>query len=92
MAAGWPEQKEDHISKITRAKNVGGMAQTVEHLPCKHKDLSSNPITAKKKVPTYPRSFLSVLQLFSLLVLKIHDLVHVRSFKEELKWSPKIYK
>jgi hypothetical protein len=28
---------------------AGGMAQVVEHLPSKHKTLSSNPITPQKK-------------------------------------------
>jgi hypothetical protein len=32
-----------------RAKRAGGLAQTVEHLPHKHKTLSSNPNTVKKK-------------------------------------------
>jgi hypothetical protein len=39
----------DPISKITRAKWTGGAAQVVEHLLCKLEDLSSNPITPKKK-------------------------------------------
>jgi hypothetical protein len=37
------------ISKITRAKWAGGVAQVVEHLLCKDKALSSNPIPTKKK-------------------------------------------
>jgi hypothetical protein len=32
-----------HISKITRAKWTGGVAQVVELLLCKHEVLSSNP-------------------------------------------------
>jgi hypothetical protein len=39
----------DPISKITRAKRVGGIAQAVECLPSKHKALSSNPMPQKKK-------------------------------------------
>jgi hypothetical protein len=39
------------ISKITRAKWIRGVAQVVEHLPCKHEALSSNssPTHQKKK-------------------------------------------
>jgi hypothetical protein len=32
-----------------RAKSFGGMAQAVEHLPRKQKDLSSNSSSKKKK-------------------------------------------
>jgi acid phosphatase family membrane protein YuiD len=35
-------KNEDPISKITRRKRAGGICQTIEHLPCKHKALSSN--------------------------------------------------
>jgi hypothetical protein len=42
-------KKQDLISKITRAKRSGGMAQVVEHLPSKCETLSSNPSTGKKK-------------------------------------------
>jgi hypothetical protein len=38
----------DHISKVTKAKRAGGMAQAVESLPSKLKPLSSNPSSAKK--------------------------------------------
>jgi hypothetical protein len=41
--------KETPISKITRAKRAGDMAQAVEHLVCEHKSLSSNPRPTKKK-------------------------------------------
>jgi hypothetical protein len=41
--------EKDPISKITRAKRFEAMAQAVEHLPQKHKALSSNSSTAKKK-------------------------------------------
>jgi hypothetical protein len=37
--------KGDPISKITNAKRAGGVAQRVEHLPSKHKALSSTPNT-----------------------------------------------
>jgi hypothetical protein len=33
---------------FTRKRRSGGLAQAVEHLPCKHKALSSNSSTAKK--------------------------------------------
>jgi hypothetical protein len=39
----------DTISKITKAKRTGGVAQVVEYLPRKNKVLSSNHNTAKKK-------------------------------------------
>jgi hypothetical protein len=39
-------KKLDLISKITRAKRTGGMAQEEEYLP------DSNPSTDKKKKPT----------------------------------------
>jgi hypothetical protein len=35
--------RETPISKITRAKWTGGVAQVVEYLPCKSKALSSKP-------------------------------------------------
>jgi hypothetical protein len=40
---------ETLISKITRAKLAGGMAQVVGHLLCNHEALSSNPIPTTKK-------------------------------------------
>jgi hypothetical protein len=46
---GWPGKKLNPKSKITRAKKTGGMAQAVKHLPNKHKALSSNCSTTKKK-------------------------------------------
>jgi hypothetical protein len=39
---------ETPIFKITRAKWTGGVVQAVEHLCCKHKALSSNPVPPKK--------------------------------------------
>jgi hypothetical protein len=41
--------KRDPISKITNIKRVGGMAQVVECLPNKHKFLSSNSSSIKRK-------------------------------------------
>jgi hypothetical protein len=41
----WAKSKT--ISKITRAKRAGGLAQEVECLPSKCKALISNPSTAK---------------------------------------------
>jgi hypothetical protein len=41
-------KKQDPISKITRAKMVGGMAQVVQCLPSKYEALNSNPSTSKK--------------------------------------------
>jgi hypothetical protein len=40
---------QDPISKITREKWTGGVAQAVECLLCKREVLSSNPSLAKKK-------------------------------------------
>jgi hypothetical protein len=42
--------KEDTISKITRAKRAGGMAQVVECLLSKCEALSSNSSIKKKNV------------------------------------------
>jgi hypothetical protein len=42
-------KKQDPISKISRAKNAGGVTQAVEHLPSKCKVLSSYLNTAQKK-------------------------------------------
>jgi uncharacterized protein YoxC len=42
-------KKQDPISKITRVKRVGGMAQAVQHLSSKFKVLSSNFSNTKKK-------------------------------------------
>jgi hypothetical protein len=33
--------KKGDISEVTRAKRARGMAQVIEHLPCKHEALSS---------------------------------------------------
>jgi hypothetical protein len=42
------------ISKISRAKWTGGMAQAVELLLCKYEVLSSNPRPIKKKKKPSP--------------------------------------
>jgi hypothetical protein len=39
----------DPVSKITRAKETGGVAHVVEHLLCKHEVLSSNPTKNQNK-------------------------------------------
>jgi hypothetical protein len=49
VEASWANNSQDPISKITRAKWTGGLAQAVEHLLCKCKALSSNPVPSKKK-------------------------------------------
>jgi hypothetical protein len=49
MGGSWLGKKQDPISKITRAKRAGGVVQAVEYLPNKHKALTSNPNTVKKK-------------------------------------------
>jgi hypothetical protein len=40
---------ETSISEITSAKRTGNLAQTVEHLLCKHKAQIQTPITPKQK-------------------------------------------
>jgi hypothetical protein len=42
-------KKQEPISKITRAKMAGGMAQAVECLLANTKTLSSNPSISKKQ-------------------------------------------
>jgi hypothetical protein len=42
-------KREDPISKISNTKRTGRVAQVVECLPSKHKALSANPCTTKKK-------------------------------------------
>jgi hypothetical protein len=32
---GWPGKKQDSISKLSRTKRAGGVAQAVQHLPSK---------------------------------------------------------
>jgi hypothetical protein len=44
-----PGRKQDPLSKITRAKRPGGVAQAVKYLPCKHEVLRTNSSTTKKK-------------------------------------------
>jgi hypothetical protein len=51
ILAAWEAElvNETLISKIARPKWTGGVAQVVEHLLCKFKATSSNPIKTKKK-------------------------------------------
>jgi hypothetical protein len=42
-------KKQDPISKITREKRAGGLAQMANCLPSKHKAPNSNPNMTKKK-------------------------------------------
>jgi hypothetical protein len=44
------------VSKITRSKRIGGVAQVVEHLLCNHKALSSNHQKKKKVKEKQKRS------------------------------------
>jgi hypothetical protein len=41
-------QKGDPISKITRVKRAGGLAQVIEYLPIKCEALNSTPSTTSK--------------------------------------------
>jgi hypothetical protein len=51
----WANSLRDPISKITRAKRMGVVAQTVECLLCKHEALSSNSNPTKKNMcMTFP--------------------------------------
>jgi hypothetical protein len=47
---------KDPISKITRAKWTGGVAQVVQHLLCKYKILSSNPSLPATRPPQKKRN------------------------------------
>jgi hypothetical protein len=55
------DKMQNPISKITQEKRTRGMAQAVEHLPGKCKTLSSNPNTAKIKVPYRISELLDVI-------------------------------
>jgi hypothetical protein len=46
-------KKRDPISKITRVKKAGGMAQVVEHQPSKYKARGSLPVFLHPCVGTY---------------------------------------
>jgi hypothetical protein len=46
-------KKQECISKITRAKRAGGMAQEGECLPSNRKSLSSKPLEAHACNPSY---------------------------------------
>jgi hypothetical protein len=51
----WTNSFQDPISKITRAKWIGGMAQAVECFLWKHEAWNSNPSpTGKKKITKSP--------------------------------------
>jgi hypothetical protein len=45
----WEKSEIPPISKITRAKRAGGMAQGLQHLSSKHQTLSSNPNNSQEK-------------------------------------------
>jgi hypothetical protein len=49
LRPAWAYNSQDSISKITRAKWTGGVAQAVLYLLCKMEALSSNPSPTKKK-------------------------------------------
>jgi hypothetical protein len=53
----WTNSSQDPISKLTRAKWTGGIANVVQCLLCKHEVLSSKPSPPKKKMPEWkPKS------------------------------------
>jgi hypothetical protein len=41
---------QDPIPKVSKTKVARGMVQVVEHLNSKHRTMTSNPSTAKKKI------------------------------------------
>jgi hypothetical protein len=45
----WTNSLQDPISKITKAKGTGGVAQAAEHMLCKCEALSSNPSSTPSK-------------------------------------------
>jgi hypothetical protein len=45
----WANSSQYPISKISRAKQTGGVVEVVEHLLCKNEALSSNPSCAERK-------------------------------------------
>jgi hypothetical protein len=50
LRSAWKKKSSrDPISKITREKWTGGVAQAVQHLLCKHKALSSNASPARER-------------------------------------------
>jgi hypothetical protein len=50
---GWPWTKtREPISKITKAKRAGGIAQVIEFLPSKYTTLRSSPGIINKKAKT----------------------------------------
>jgi hypothetical protein len=59
LRPAWANSSQVPISKITRAKWAGGVAQAIKYLLCKHKTLNLNLSFAKKE-----KSFLSMLKGF----------------------------
>jgi hypothetical protein len=50
LRPAWVNSSHDSISKTTTAKQTGGVAQAVEHLPCKHEALSSTTVHTQKAI------------------------------------------
>jgi hypothetical protein len=76
MVRGSLGKKQDPISKITRAKTAGGMAQVVERLPSNYKTLSSNQ--QQQNHPIYCQTRLYLKLRFgekSILLLRIGSIV-----------------
>jgi hypothetical protein len=61
IGGSWLGKKWEPVSKTTRAKRAGGMAQLLEYLPNKHEALSSNIVLQKKKKVFFENSFFFLL-------------------------------
>jgi hypothetical protein len=63
---------QDPISKITRAKETGDMAQVVKCLPTKLEAINSNPSSQKKK---------KILINFKFKIISLlHSLTHINTY------------
>jgi hypothetical protein len=71
LRPAWANRLRDPISKRTRAKWAGGVAQAVECLLCKYEVLRSNPCPTKKKRKK------KVFQNFKLKTIGSKPLVHL---------------
>jgi hypothetical protein len=73
LRLAWENSLWDPISKVTRARWTRGVAQTVEHLLCNSKTLSSNSSLIKKK------SFTRILSIFLTFLMRQTFFLKTRS-------------